>query len=251
MHIKLDMENLETIHAQGTMVDVVQHGNSSNERCLIKRQSLAHLCKEYSDRTRIDSTLVVTWPLLRVRRMRQLSAEEVPVQINTEKKTVVSEYDSDLELRERSYEGDKEHDSGAESSDGEHDVITTMPRNRRLRLLQYQRERVKNDIAHIFFRFQRVLSIEHGAYLDFMTELRDAIYVINQNDLDECITVLRVKHKMSDKQITSKMLYEFDWFLRQVGRVVPELSRFKKRYMKVYNKYHDINCAKSGKALFY
>ena len=174
----------------------------------------------------------------------------VSVQINTEKKTVISEYDSDMELREQNYEGDEDEDSGEELSDGERDVVTTMPRNRRLRLLKYQQERVKNDIAHIFFRFQRVLSVGHGAYHDFMTDLRDAFFVVNQNDLDKCIKVLRDKYKMTDEQITNKILHGFDWFVRRVRRVVPEPSELEKRYMAVYSKYHDIECAKSGRAHF-
>ena len=112
--------------------------------------------------------MVVIWPRLRVRRKRLLSAEDAPVEINTEKKAVLADYDSDEALQEQTYDGDEECDSGAESSDGEQDIVTTLPRNRRLRLLRYQRERVKNDIAHIFFRFQRFLSMHHGAYVFFI-----------------------------------------------------------------------------------
>ena len=250
VHVKLDLSNAESIHAQGTMVDVIEPNENETVPLSVKRLSLAHLCKNYSDGVNVDSAVVISWPLIRVRRTRQLSAEDVPIQINTEKKTVLSEYDSDMELREQNYDADKDDDSGKESSDGEHDVVITMSRNRRLRLLKYQQERVKNDIAHIFFRFQRVLSVEHGAYHDFMTDLRDAFFVVNQNDLDECIKVLRGKYKLTDEQITNKILHEFDWFLRRVRRVVPEPPELEKRYMAVYSKYHDIECAKSGRALF-
>ena len=125
-----------------------------------------------------------------------------------------------------------------------------MPRNRQLRLLRYQRERVKNDIAHVFFRFQRVLSVEHGAYFSFMTALRDASFVVNQSDLDGCLNVLRDKYKMTDTQIKDKMTYNFDWFLRRVRSLVPEPSILAKRYMAVYEQYHDVKCSKTGKALF-
>ena len=83
-----------------------------------------------------------------------------------------------------------------------------------------------------------------------MTDLRDAFFVVNQNDLDECIKVLRGKYKLTDEQITNKILHEFDWFLHRVRRVVPEPPELEKRYMAVYSKYHDIECAKSGRALF-
>ena len=83
-----------------------------------------------------------------------------------------------------------------------------------------------------------------------MTDLRDAFFVVNQNDLDECIKVLRGKYKLADEQITNKILHEFDWFLHRVRRVVPEPPELEKRYMAVYSKYHDIECTKSDRALF-
>ena len=46
---------------------------------------------------------------------------------------------------------------------------------------------MKNDLAHIFFCFEKVLSKEHGAFVDFIRALRDAIFVLDRRDLDECI----------------------------------------------------------------
>ena len=40
-------------------------------------------------------------------------------------------------------------------------------------------ERVKQDILHVFLRFEKVLSKEHGAYKSFRLALRDALYVLN------------------------------------------------------------------------
>ena len=40
-----------------------------------------------------------------------------------------------------------------------------------------ERERVKQDILHVFLRFEKVLSKEHGAYKSFRLALRDALYV--------------------------------------------------------------------------
>ena len=111
------------------------------------RTSLASLHKDYSNGTNAHSNVVIIWPLLRVRRSREPSAEESPVQIHTEKKQILADYDSDeaLQEQESTYNGDRECDSNTESSDGEQDVITTLPRNRRLRLLQYQRERESKE----------------------------------------------------------------------------------------------------------
>ena len=54
-----------------------------------------------------------------------------------------------------------------------------------------ERERVKQDILHVFLRFENVLSKEHGAYKSFQLALRDALYVLNQDDLDSCLKVLK------------------------------------------------------------
>ena len=64
-------------------------------------------------------------------------------------------------------------------------------RRRRVRHIRRERERVKQDILHVFLRFEKVLSKEHGAYKSFRLALRDARYVLNQDDLDSCLKVLK------------------------------------------------------------
>ena len=65
----------------------------------------------------------------------------------------------------------------------------------------------------MYFCCQRVLSAEHGAYLDFMAELRDSIIIINQNNFDDCVNFLKDGNNISHEQITNKIVYDFDWFL--------------------------------------
>lgn len=96
----------------------------------------------------------------------------------------------------------------------------------------------------------RVLSKEHGAYRDFIKDLRDALFIINQDDLDACIRVLKDKKKMSDQDIERKMYTDYDWFLRRVRRTVPTPPELEERYIRVYNAYKDIVCVKKNKALF-
>jgi hypothetical protein len=113
-----------------------------------------------------------------------------------------------------------------------------------------QKQRVKNDLAHIFFRFDKALSKEHGAYVDFIRALRDAIFVFDQQDLDACMAVLREKYNMGEEQIENKLLYDFAWFLRRVKRKVPTPPELEARYLAVYNVFKDVVCTKSGKTLF-
>jgi hypothetical protein len=109
---------------------------------------------------------------------------------------------------------------------------------------------VKNDIAHIFFRFEKALSKEHGAFSDFIRALRDAVFVLDQNDLDQCLSVLREKHGMSDEEIEKKLKYDFAWFLGRVKRKVPTPPELEERYLAVYEVFKDVVCTKSGKKLF-
>jgi hypothetical protein len=170
------------------------------------------------------------------------------------KQVVIDDNDSEGdELHAQNYDGDNEANDefdSSSSSDGENDNTTRLSRNLRRRLHQLRKERVKNDIEHIFLRFQRVLSKEHGAYYSFITSLRDAIFVLNDDDLEECFEVLRNKCGMSDEAIAKKMAYDFGWFLRRVRRLVPSPRDLERRYMAVYEAHKDIICQKSGKTLF-
>ena len=251
VHIKVDPKDRDKLYAPGTLVELMQAGSDGPP--LTNRESLESIFNRFSELENDSSSVVVLWPLYYARRTIQLSAEDTPVQIRTEKKRVLIEYNSEDELHQQRYDADNElsnDDSDTDSSDGENDKTVRLPRNRRRRLYQYLKEIVKNDIAHVFFRYERVLSKDHGAYFDFMTAMRDAIFVLNQNDLDECLHVLREKKKMSDKEIVQKMTYDFDWFLRRVRRTVPEPPLIEKRYLEAYDKYNGIICSKSGKALF-
>ena len=113
-----------------------------------------------------------------------------------------------------------------------------------------QKQRVKNDIAHIFFRFEKALSKEHGVFSDFIRALRDAMFVIDPRDMDQCLNVLREKHGMSNDGIEKKLQYDFAWFLRRIRRKVPTPDELEQRYMRVYDTFKDIPCAKTGKGLF-
>ncbi|KAL7459795.1 LOW QUALITY PROTEIN: hypothetical protein ACHAWC_011776 [Mediolabrus comicus] len=129
-------------------------------------------------------------------------------------------------------EDEEEQRSDSEESDGNRDRRRRLPKNLRLRLHQLRKERVKNDILHIFLRQQRVLSKEHGAYFSYITALRDAMFILNDEDLEECLKVLRDKRHMTESEIRKKMTYDFEWFALRVRRLVPPPPVLAKRYSK-------------------
>ena len=201
--------------------------------------------------------IIIRCSLYFCRRTISHSGDSRTIEINTTTKTVLVDDGLTDELRYQNYEADNERDhavaqdnTGSDSSVGKGDGVVRLPRNIRRRKNYYRRERVKNDIVHLFFRFQRVLSKEHGAYFSFITALRDAFFILNQNDLDECFQVLRDKCNLTDEEIYKRMRYRFSWFLKRVRRHVPEPAVLERRYLEVYNEYKDIICAKTGKKLF-
>ena len=71
----------------------------------------------------------------------------------------------------------------------------------RRHLYQYWNERVKQDITHLFFCFERALSKEHGAYKDFILSLCNAMFILNHEDLEECNQVLQEVYNYDNNQI--------------------------------------------------
>ena len=251
LNLKIDILDDATIFAPGTLVDVV--GSDAT----ITRRTIASLQQQYStDETELSNTVTIQCPLYFCRRTLNESGTDERIQINTETKQVLVDEERYNEIQYQQYDADDERDnsilnqSDSESSAGEGDRVARLPRNRRRRKYFYRRQRVKNDIVHLFFRFQRVISKEHGAYFSFIAALRDAFFILNQKDLDECFQVLRDKCKLSDEEIYKKMKYNFLWFLKRVRLHVPEPPVLEKRYMEVYNQFQDICCAKTGKKLF-
>lgn len=253
--IEIDIGAESSLYSPGTYVDVIQADNTTT------RQTIAHLQDQFSsDNENLTiKTVRVEWPLFYCRKTINMSGSESKITIHTEKKQVITDnhQEDSLYHQNQNYDADNEGesrhdtlDSTSSSSDGENDKIARLPLARRRRMNHYRREKVKNDIAHIFFRYEKVLSKEHGAYFDFMTAMRDAFYVLNQSDLDECYQALREQHNYTDRDIWMKLKYNFDWFQKRVRRHVPDPPTLEKRYMEVYEQYKDIRCVKSGKKLF-
>ena len=141
-------------------------------------------------------------------------------------------------------------DGNDDLSTGSADVRREIPRmNKKRRHYHLRKERIKNDILHIFLRFERVLSKEHGAFALFMQALRDALYISNPEDLEYVRQCLR-EHGFSDTKIDKKLKYEFDWCLQRIRRHVPSPKELERRYQDVIDTYIDVIDARTGKPFF-
>ena len=241
VRLKLDLGRKEKICTPGTFIDVIQEDGSTRTEAI----SALYLESE------VPPTVEFEWSLHFCRQIVNRSESDVPIQINTEQKQVARDESEPSTSSRQNYDADDEAaGNNSDSSDGGNDIRVPLPRSERQRHRQYRKEKVKNDIAHIFFRFERALSKEHGAFVDFIRALRDAMFVLDQRDLDQCMEVLREKRKMSEEEIQKMMTYDFAWFLRRVKRTVPSPPELERRYLAVYEVFKDIVCTKSGKKLF-
>jgi hypothetical protein len=105
---------------------------------------------------------------------------------------------------------------------------------------------VKQDIAHIFLRFSKVISKSHGGFGTFMARLSDAFFVPSQDDIDFIKNVLR-KFGLSEDEIKKK---KWQYFKKRVRRRVPGRKELEIEFLKVVNLLADIKDSKTGKPLF-
>ena len=212
--VQLDLKSKGKIFAPGTFIDVVEDGNVATHK-----EAISSLCLESP-----EGIVKFDWPLYLCKRTIDTSGSEDPVKINTQQKQIFRVEDEPQVSHQQNYDADADESDNevinnfghnhSDSSDGGNDVQAQLPRSTRRRLRHFKKEKVKNDIVHIFFRFEKALSKEHGAFVDFIRALRDAMFVMDQRDLDLCLQVLREKHGMSEKDIQKKMMNGFGWFLR-------------------------------------
>jgi hypothetical protein len=107
-------------------------------------------------------------------------------------------------------------------------------------------ERVKNDIVHIFLRFQKLLSSSHGCYRAFMARLSDAFFVPSHDDIEFIKEVLKA-NSFTDEEIKSQ---PWEFFKRSVHRTVPDPSTLEANLQKVFDLFADVVDQKTGKKFF-
>ena len=246
VNVEIDLSD-DAVFAPGVIVDTLDSNGESVRKSLTSLQENVNI---HDDTT---SRVIIQWPIYFCRRPINMSGSESTITINTERRQVLVDFDLQTHVQIQSTGNNDESDlddSSSSLSDGGNDLVTSLPRNIRRRKNYFRGERCKNDIVHLFFRFQHVWKKSHGAYFSFMTALRDAFYIVNQDDLDQCCQTLRDSHGLTEEQICQKMKYDYDWFLKRVRRHVPDPLVLERRYMEVFRQYKDVCCAKTGDKLF-
>jgi hypothetical protein len=105
---------------------------------------------------------------------------------------------------------------------------------------------VKQDIVHIFLRFNRVLKSAHGAYRAFLARLSDVFFVPSQQDIEFIKKVLK-KNGFSDDEIKAK---SWQYYKRRVRRSVPGPEILERDFARVVKLFANLEDAKTRAPLF-
>jgi len=120
------------------------------------------------------------------------------------------------------------------------------PRGSRRRGKKKRSRNVKNDLLHIFQRFSKVLSKQHGAFGSFMARLSDAFFVPSQDDLEFIREALR-KAGLSEEDIKAK---SWQYFKPRVRRHVPKPKILEQDFKCVVNLFANLEDAETGLPFF-
>ena len=76
-------------------------------------------------------------------------------------------------------------------ADGDDCFIGPIPHYDREEYKNWESVRVKLDALHALMRYERTLRKSHGAYQHFLSRLRDAVFVVNEDDLSSLKQILK------------------------------------------------------------
>ena len=128
--------------------------------------------------------------------------------------------------------------------------------------------RVKLDaVHHTMMRFERALRKKHGAYAHFMSRLRDAIFMINNDDVAALKQVLKARwfkrrarrnpsvpddelRAAVDKDVEQRFLENYAWFAHKVRRHIPEPKTLEKNLRDLADTFATVPDAKTEAQLF-
>ena len=113
----------------------------------------------------------------------------------------------------------------------------------------WRAERIKQDILHIFLRFQRVLSKEHGAFKIFMSRLRDTFFIPSPEDLEFLRVAMRAAG-WTDAKIDEKMKTDYNYFMERVRRHVPSPAELERKFNKVVFTFAYLKDSKTDRLFF-
>jgi hypothetical protein len=106
------------------------------------------------------------------------------------------------------------------------------------------RSRVLGDIWHLMNQFK--ISVHHGLRRPFSRALRDALFILDPEDVANVEGVL----KMKDMTFKNAVLYFSDWVWQRVKHCVPPAEILASRVVEVFRTYGPLKDAKNGQPLF-
>ena len=113
--------------------------------------------------------------------------------------------------------------------------------------------RIKLDAFHAMKRVQEAISKRHGAYNHFLARFRDAMFLLNQDDISAMRAAIArslQKEKLSPKQIElrldAKFEEDFHLFLRHCRRRIPAPPELYRALQRLETEYGHIEDALTG-----
>ncbi len=259
---KFMVVRVENIRRPGAKIE--RNGNKSfDEVC---REQSSTSCDNDADRDRDEDTLVVQWPIAAMRPLpddkpsasfnvsiqwrEQALPEEQGYSNNDDEDILAAEANPPDGTSLIGDDGDCDNDNN--DADESENNTCDRPSNDPLHVHQkspyflWTSGHTKQDIEHIFIRFSKVLSKQHGAFGPFMSRLSDAFFVPNQGDIEFVKEALRIAG-LSEDEINSK---RWRFFKRRIRRGVPGPVELEKQFNRVVNLMANIEDNKTGKPLF-
>jgi len=159
-------------------------------------------------------------------------------------------------------------DESADGDDDEHDdasdpdlgVAGSSAKER------WEHLRIKLDALHAMMRFQRTLRKKHGCHDHFLSRLRDAFFIINNDDVDNLKSLLkgrfirRRQHsftgtddelwRLAEEYVDQRYLSDYTYFAHRVRRSIPRPKLLEAELRKVVDLYANCIDAATGKQLF-
>lgn len=127
--------------------------------------------------------------------------------------------------------------------------------------------RVKLDELHAMMRFERTLRKSHGAYHHFLSRLRDAFFVVNEDDMRNLKQILKARwlarrkkmnplaeekelEKIVDAAVEARFVENYAWFAHRVRRSIPPPAELEAALRRVVDTFAYVKDATTGLQLF-
>ena len=99
--------------------------------------------------------------------------------------------------------------------------------------LDGERVYVRLDVFHAMYRLSRTMLQTHGAFRAFMARLRDALFLVSEEDVEDLKEYLKTVQKMGPDEIAEKMEQDWSFFIRYSRRAVPVKEVLLQRFDRV------------------